>query len=204
MSDVLPPEPTPAAVAVTPNQMEALVQRRLLSPEAAASAQMRLAQLDGKLQVPQGGLGAPPKGFQGLFAGGSGSAPSAASPAPATPAPVPKKERDAARAHPASQAFASLAEKVIWADPRKIPAGSSAQLAAAQLPKKVLDLLYEMYPDRVKNGEVPIGWNAVDSYPTPEKAVLAQLLLLGKSQRQPPPEAPPPMIAAPTQPGPYQ
>jgi hypothetical protein len=198
----LPPlSPAQPMVRIDPAQLDLLVQRGHISPQTGLAAKAQMGLLDARLglnpaqgfsqmvgggglpgvAVPGGGqLGAPPPGTP--------PAPPPVAPVAVKPQPKPQQKKEKLTPEQEKQAdmWVNLADSIVWANPRKLPVGAHTDMSAANMPKSVQGLLQQMYPDQVKAGMVPLGWNAetLDKLDDAHKALLTKLLVMGQRERQ--------------------
>lgn len=187
---------------IDPAHLDLLQQRGVISPEAAAIAKARALSLDGRLGLPAG------QGFANMFTGGQGpeAPPAQAAPQAFAPPPPVVEQAKQAKAKPpkltpeqvkAADTWVALTKGLEWANPKEMPLGSTfSGVQARKMPAGAKKLLEEMYPEQVKAGMVPMGWTNPDKLPPEQKALLAQLILMGNSEgQQQPAPAQQPLIA---------
>ena len=168
-----PGSPPPAApaqplVVLTPEQLQALTQRGMVSPNVAQMYQnARIGP-----RPPQGlpGVPLPPAPASATPAAPAQARPPAPVAAPPGPQPQPAQE------DPAAKAFVSLTDKLQWVPANEVPAGSANGMEApyTKLSTAVRKEIEALYPE--KKGQVPLGWNLKD-LDEKEKVILAQLQL---------------------------
>lgn len=196
------PSAPPPMVHINPEHLDILQQRGMISPEAYAAAKARVLGLDAKLGLPQG------RGFADMLAPGSGQGggaelgnapPPAAAPKAQAPAAKPKapQKKLTPEQHKQADAWMKLADGIVWMNPRETPAGSTFNgVQARKMPQAALALLQQMYPDKAKADMVPMGWGeeSLASLPPEQRAILAQLIIMGEREGKQKPAAQPPEV----------